>query len=127
MKGGPPCAWVRDVPSPDASHSIKQQNLRMKNERLKNRNRLCLNYHSVLPSRFHSGCPSIPAKAGPHPGRLCDTVLVMPIDDLQQAAQKIAGFLSSLNKLGGLRLKYRISAGDGSQDPEGMERSQINV
>ena len=44
----------------------------------------------------------------------------MPIDDLQQAAQKIAGFLATLNKLGGLRLKYRISAGpvtgDGAQD-----------
>jgi spoIIIJ-associated protein len=44
----------------------------------------------------------------------------MPIDDLQQAAQKIAGFLAILNKLGGLRLKYRISAGNvangGSQD-----------
>jgi spoIIIJ-associated protein len=35
----------------------------------------------------------------------------MPINDLQQAAQKIAGFLATLNKLGGLRLKYRISAG----------------
>ncbi len=34
----------------------------------------------------------------------------MPIADLQQAAQKIAGFLATLNKLGGLRLKYRISA-----------------
>jgi len=34
----------------------------------------------------------------------------MPIQDLQLAAQKIAGFLSTLNKLGGLRLKYRISA-----------------
>jgi spoIIIJ-associated protein len=34
----------------------------------------------------------------------------MPIADLQQAAQKIAGFLSTLNKLGGMRLKYRISA-----------------
>ncbi len=49
----------------------------------------------------------------------------MPIDDLQQAAQKIAGFLASLNKLGGLRLKYRISAengagdGDGAPDAEG--------
>jgi spoIIIJ-associated protein len=43
----------------------------------------------------------------------------MPIDDLQQAAQKIAGFLSSLNKLGGMRLKYRISAGDGVQNSEG--------
>jgi spoIIIJ-associated protein len=35
----------------------------------------------------------------------------MPINDLQQAAQQIAGFLATLNKLGGLRLKYRISAG----------------
>jgi spoIIIJ-associated protein len=41
----------------------------------------------------------------------------MPIPDLQQAAQKIAGFLSTLNKLGGLRLKYRITAGDGAPDP----------
>ncbi len=44
----------------------------------------------------------------------------MPIDDLQQAAQKIAGFLATLNKLGGMRLKYRISAGDGTPDPEGQ-------
>jgi spoIIIJ-associated protein len=41
----------------------------------------------------------------------------MPITDLQQAAQKIAGFLSTLNKLGGLRLKYRISAGEGAEAP----------
>ena len=39
----------------------------------------------------------------------------MPIDDLQQAAQKIAGFLNSLNKQGGMRLKYRITAGEGDQ------------
>lgn len=51
----------------------------------------------------------------------------MPIDDLQQAAQKIAGFLSSLNKLGGMRLKYRITAGDGARDPEGLEARQIYV
>ncbi|MGA7342306.1 MAG: R3H domain-containing nucleic acid-binding protein [Terracidiphilus sp.] len=51
----------------------------------------------------------------------------MPIDDLQQAAQKIAGFLNSLNRLGGLRLKYRISAGDGARDPEGLEARQIYV
>jgi spoIIIJ-associated protein len=53
---------------------------------------------------------------------LCDTVFVMPINDLQEAAQKIAGFLSTLNKLGGMRLKYRIcsgsGAGDGALDPE---------
>jgi spoIIIJ-associated protein len=41
----------------------------------------------------------------------------MPIDDLQQAAQKIAGFLATLNKLGGMRLKYRISAGEGADGP----------
>jgi len=51
----------------------------------------------------------------------------MPIDDLQQAAQKIAGFLSSLNKLGGMRLKYRITAGDGARDPQGLEARQIYV
>jgi spoIIIJ-associated protein len=51
----------------------------------------------------------------------------MPIADLQEAAQKIAGFLSSLNKLGGMRLKYRITAGDGARDPEGLEARQIYV
>ena len=51
----------------------------------------------------------------------------MPIDDLQQAAQKIAGLLGSLNKLGGLRLKYRITAGEGAADPEGLNRSVLNV
>jgi len=52
---------------------------------------------------------------------------VMPIDDLQQAAQKIAGFLSTLNKLGGMRLKFRITAGDGAHDPQGLEARQIYV
>jgi spoIIIJ-associated protein len=51
----------------------------------------------------------------------------MPIADLQLAAQKIAGFLASLNKLGGLRLKYRITAGDGARDPEGLEARVIYV
>jgi len=51
----------------------------------------------------------------------------MPIEDLQQAAQKIAGFLNTLNKLGGLRLKYRITAGDGARDPQGVEARQIYV
>src|ERR1700679_112628 len=51
----------------------------------------------------------------------------MPIADLQEAAQKIAGFLATLNKLGGLRLKYRITAGDGARDPEGLEARQIYV
>jgi spoIIIJ-associated protein len=51
----------------------------------------------------------------------------MPIDDLQAAAQKIAGFLNTLNKLGGLRLKYRITAGDGALDPNGLEAREIYV
>jgi spoIIIJ-associated protein len=51
----------------------------------------------------------------------------MPIIDLQQAAQKIAGFLANLNKLGGLRLKYRITAGDGARDPQGLEGRVIYV
>src|ERR1700733_5568982 len=51
----------------------------------------------------------------------------MPIADLQEAAQKIAGLLANLNKLGGLRLKYRITAGDGARDPEGLEARQIYI
>jgi spoIIIJ-associated protein len=51
----------------------------------------------------------------------------MPIADLQAAAQKIAGFVNSLNKLGGMRLKFRITAGDGAHDPEGLEARQIYV
>jgi spoIIIJ-associated protein len=51
----------------------------------------------------------------------------MPIDDLQQAAQKIASFLNTLNKLGGLRLKYRITAGDGARDPQGIEARQMYI
>ena len=42
----------------------------------------------------------------------------MPIDDLQVAAQKIAAFLTSLNKLGGMKLKFRISAGDGTTEAQ---------
>jgi spoIIIJ-associated protein len=51
----------------------------------------------------------------------------MPIADLQVAAQKIAGFLSSLNKLGGMRLKYRITAGDGAADSEGSTANRLCV
>lgn len=51
----------------------------------------------------------------------------MPIEDLQQAAQQIAGFLSNLNRLGGFRFKYRITAGDGARDPQGLEARVIYV
>ena len=52
---------------------------------------------------------------------------VMPIEDLQQAAQKIAGFINTLNKLGGMKLKFRITAGDGAKDPAGLEARVIYV
>jgi spoIIIJ-associated protein len=51
----------------------------------------------------------------------------MPIDNLQEAAQKIAGLLANLNRLGGLRLKYRITAGDGARDPQGLEGRVIYI
>ena len=51
----------------------------------------------------------------------------MPIDDLQQAAQKIAAFLNTLNKLGGLRLKYRISATEETHDGEVPVPRRIGV
>ena len=51
----------------------------------------------------------------------------MPIADLQQAAQKIAGFLNTLNKLGGMRLKYRIAASELAQDSEGSPAQQLSV
>jgi len=48
----------------------------------------------------------------------------MPIANLQEAAQQIANFLNSVIKLGGLRLKYRISA---SAAPEGSESAGAQV
>jgi spoIIIJ-associated protein len=51
----------------------------------------------------------------------------MPIDDYSAAAQKIAAFLKNLTSLGGLRLKYRITAGAGAADPDGLEAREIYV
>lgn len=51
----------------------------------------------------------------------------MPIDDYSAAAQKIAAFLKNLIELGGLRLKYRITAGAGAADPDGLEAREIYV
>ena len=42
----------------------------------------------------------------------------MPIDNLQQAAQQIASLLNSVIRLGGLRIKYRVSGADPNADPE---------
>jgi len=51
----------------------------------------------------------------------------MPIDDYAAAAQKIAEFLKMLINQGGLRLKYRITAGAGAADPAGLETREIYV
>jgi spoIIIJ-associated protein len=53
----------------------------------------------------------------------------MPIANLQQAAQQIANFLNSVIRLGGLRLKYRISAGalpEGAE-PQGAQTDSVQV
>ena len=49
----------------------------------------------------------------------------MPIANLQQAAQQIANFLNSVIRLGGLRLKYRISASTPPPDAQFEDGAQI--
>ncbi|MGC8550952.1 MAG: single-stranded DNA-binding protein, partial [Acidobacteriaceae bacterium] len=51
----------------------------------------------------------------------------MPIEDYREAAEKIASFLKTLISLGGLRLKFRITAGAGAADPDGLEAREIYV
>ena len=51
----------------------------------------------------------------------------MPIEDHAAAATKIAGFLQTLVKTGGFRVKYRITAGSGAADPDGLEAREIYV
>ena len=49
------------------------------------------------------------------------------MEDLQQAAEKIAALMRTLTAQGALRLKYRITAGAGAADPDGFERRDIYV
>jgi len=51
----------------------------------------------------------------------------MPIEDYRAAASTIAEFLKLLVATGGLRLKYRITAGEGAADPDGLEAREIYV
>src|SRR5271165_7095983 len=51
----------------------------------------------------------------------------MPIEDYRAAAQRIADFLKTLTTTGVLRLKYRITAGAGAADPDGLENREIYV
>jgi len=49
------------------------------------------------------------------------------MDDLAQSAEKIASMMKLLTTVGGLRLKFRITAGAGAADPDGFERRDIYV
>lgn len=49
------------------------------------------------------------------------------MEDLQQAAEKVASLMRLLTTTGGLRLKFRITAGAGAADPDGFERRDIYV
>jgi spoIIIJ-associated protein len=49
------------------------------------------------------------------------------MEDLAQAAEKVASLMALLTTTGGLRLKYRITAGTGAVDPNGFERRDIYV
>jgi spoIIIJ-associated protein len=49
------------------------------------------------------------------------------MEDLAQAAEKVASLMRTLITSGHLRLKYRITAGAGAADPNGFERRDIYV
>jgi spoIIIJ-associated protein len=49
------------------------------------------------------------------------------MEDLQQAAEKVASLMRLLTTTGGLRLKFRITAGAGAADPDGLERRDIYI
>jgi spoIIIJ-associated protein len=49
------------------------------------------------------------------------------MEDLAQAAEQVASFMRTLTTAGGLRLKYRITAGAGAADPDGIERRDLYV
>ena len=49
------------------------------------------------------------------------------MESIKEAAAKIASLMTLLTKTGGLRLKFRITAGAGAADPDGFERRDIYV
>ena len=51
----------------------------------------------------------------------------MPIEDYKAAAETIVEFLKLLTGSGRLRLRYRILAGAGAADPDGLEAREIYV
>ncbi len=51
----------------------------------------------------------------------------VPIEDYKAAAESIVAFLKLLTGSGRLRLRYRITAGAGAADPDGLEAREIYV
>jgi spoIIIJ-associated protein len=49
------------------------------------------------------------------------------MNDLKQSSETIASLMRLLTTTGGMQLKYRITAGAGAADPDGVERRQIYV
>jgi spoIIIJ-associated protein len=49
------------------------------------------------------------------------------MENLAEAAEQVASLMRLLTTTGGLRLKYRITAGAGAADPDGLERRDIFV
>ena len=49
------------------------------------------------------------------------------MENLAAAAEKVAALMRLLTSTGGLRLKYRVTAGAGAADPDGFERRDIYV
>ena len=49
------------------------------------------------------------------------------MQDLAQAAETVADFMRLLTTTGGLRLRFRITAGAGAADPDGFERRDVYV
>jgi spoIIIJ-associated protein len=49
------------------------------------------------------------------------------MEDLARAAETVASLMRLLTTTGGLRLKFRITAGAGAADPDGFERRDIYV
>ena len=49
------------------------------------------------------------------------------MEDLARAAETVASFMRLLTTTGGLQLKFRITAGAGAADPDGLEQREIYV
>jgi spoIIIJ-associated protein len=49
------------------------------------------------------------------------------MENLAQSAEKIANFMQLLTSSGGFQWKYRVTAGAGAADPDGLERRDIYV